>query len=272
MLIHHEYRLILMSKLGAYLKTRQFRNNLLLAVGSFIVVILIIFFSLGYYTRHGTGIPVPQLKGLSVEKAMQVLHDQGFEYKIDSVYVLDQPPGAVIEQDPDPGTNVKVNRTIYLTVVTRLAPNIKLPDLEPYTYREAQAIIANYGLKIGDTSYRSDIARDRILEVRFGGQSIKAGTNIPKGSKLDLILGNGAGASEVDIPELVNQDLDAAKFAIKGAGLTIGIITYQGTITDSTNVVVVAQSPMKTDSASKTSIGTRINITVSQGKKSDVPN
>jgi hypothetical protein len=41
-------------------------------------------------------------------------------------------------------------------------------------------------------------------------------------------LGDGAGASEVDIPELVNLDLDAAKFAIKGSSLTLGTITYQG--------------------------------------------
>jgi|SRR6185437_2362209 len=260
-----------MSKFGAYLKTKQFRFNLLMAIGSLVLVILIIFFCLGIYTRHGTGIPVPQLKGMQVEKAMSLLTDQGFQYKIDSVYVLDQPPGAVIEQDPDPGTNVKINRTIYLTVVTRLAPNVSLPDLEPYTYREAVATIANYGLKVGDTTYKSDIARDRVLEVRFAGQPIKAGTKIPKGSKIDLVLGNGEGASEVDIPNLVNQDLDAAKFVIKNGGLTLGTITYQGQITDSTSLVVVAQSPMKTDSLTKTSNGTRINLTVAQGKKSDVP-
>jgi beta-lactam-binding protein with PASTA domain len=260
-----------MSKFWAYLKTKQFRNNLLMAVGSLLLVVTIIFFSLGAYTRHGEGIPVPQLKGLSVEKAMSLLKDQGFEYKIDSVYVLDQPPGAVVEQDPDPGTNVKINRTIYLTVVTRLAPNIILPDLEPYTYREAAAVIANYGLKIGDTTFRSDIA-NHVLEVRFGGQVIKAGTTLPKGSKIDLVLGNGAGPSEVDIPDLVNQDLNAAKFAIKGVGLTVGIVTMQGPISDSTDVVVVAQSPVKTDSTSKVSLGTRINLTVAQGKKTDAPN
>jgi beta-lactam-binding protein with PASTA domain len=261
-----------MSKFWPYLKTRQFRTNLLLAMGSVFLLVLIIFFSLGFYTRHGSGIPVPQLKGLSIEKAMTILKDQGFDYKIDSVYVLDQPPGAVVEQDPDPGTNVKENRTIYLTVVTRLAPPVALPDLEPYTYREAVATIANYGLKVGDTTYKSDIARDRVLEVRFAGQPIKPGTKLPKGSKIDLVLGNGEGASEVEIPDLVNQDLDAAKFVIKNGGLSLGIITYQGTITDSTNVVVVAQSPMKTDSVTKTGNGTRINLTVAQGKKSDVPN
>ncbi|MCR8556182.1 PASTA domain-containing protein [Mucilaginibacter sp. BJC16-A38] len=261
-----------MRKFWAYLKTRQFRANLLLAIGTVVVILMIAFFSLSFYTRHGTGIPVPQLKGMQVEKAMSMLKEQGFDYKIDSVYVLDQPPGSVVEQDPDPGTNVKENRTIYLTVVTRQAPPVSMPDLEPYTYREAVATLANYGLKVGDTTYKSDIARDRILEMRFGGQEIKAGTKIPKGSRIDLVLGNGEGASEVEIPDLVNQDLDAAKFVIKQGGLTVGTITYQGTITDSTSLVVVAQSPIRTDSLSKASNGTRINLTVSQGKKSDVPN
>jgi beta-lactam-binding protein with PASTA domain len=263
-----------MSNFWAYLKTRQFRNTVLLVIATVIGVVLIAFFSLGYYTRHASGIPVPKLKGLNVDKAMAALKEQGFNIKIDSVYVPDEAPGTIVEQDPDAGTNVKEGRTIYLTMVTQLAPNVSLPDLvtEQSIYREAVATLSNYGLKIGDTTYRSDIARDRVLEVRFNGQVIKPGTKLPKGSKLDLVLGNGEGASEVDIPELVNLDLDAAKFSIKGAGLTVGTITYEGSITDSTNVVVVSQSPMRSDSTSKTSIGTRINLTVSQGNATNTPN
>ena len=266
------WQFFVMSKFWSYLKTSQFRIHLIMAFASVLLLILVVFFSLSYYTRHGSGVPVPQLKGMDIVKAMNLLKDQGFEFKIDSVYVLDQAPGSVVEQDPDAGTNVKENRTIYLTVVTRLAPPIALPDLEPFTYREAIATIANYGLKVGDTTYRPDIARDRVLEVRFGGQPIKAGTKLPKGSKIDLVLGNGEGASEVEIPDLINQDLDAAKFVIKNGGLTLGIISYQGPITDSTNLTVVAQSPMKTDSLIKTNNGTRINLTVMQGKKPDVTN
>lgn len=256
-----------MSKFWAYLKTRQFRTTILLAIGSVIAVVLIAFFSLGYYTRHGSGIPVPRVVGMSVDRAINTLKDQSFGVSIDSVYVLDQAPGTVIEQDPDAGTNVKENRVIYLKIVKNQAPTVSLPDIEQTPYISAVATISNYGLKVGDTTYKPDIARNLVLEVRFGGQPIKAGTKIPKGSKLDLVLGDGAGAAEVDIPDLVNQDLDAAKFAIKGAGLTIGDITYTGTITDSTNLVVVSQMPMKTDSLSKTSIGTRVNLTVTQGKK-----
>jgi beta-lactam-binding protein with PASTA domain len=256
-----------MNKFWAYLKTKQFRNTIILAICSVIAVVLIAFFSLGYYTRHGSGIPVPKLTGLPVDKAINALKEQGFGVNIDSVYVLDQVPGTVIEQDPDAGTNVKENRVIYLKIVKNQAPPVSLPDILDAPYISAVATISNYGLKVGDTTYKSDIARNRVLEVRFAGQPITAGTKIPKGSKLDLVLGDGAGASEVEIPDLVNQDLDAAKFVIKNSGLTLGTVTFEGAITDSTSLIVVAQSPMKTDSLSKTTNGTHINLTVTQGKK-----
>ena len=256
-----------MSKFFSYLKTKSFRNTALFAIGSVILVTLIAFYSLGYYTRHGSGIPVPKITGIQIDRALTTLKDQGFGVSIDSVYVLDQPPGTVIEQDPDAGTNVKEGRVIYLKIVKNQAPNVSLPDVIDAPYISAEATLSNYGLKIGDTTYKSDIARNHVLEVRFAGQPIEAGTKIPKGSKVELVLGDGSGASEVEIPDLVNQDLDAAKFVLKNSGLTLGLITYQGAISDSTNLTVVGQSPMKTDSVAKVSNGTRINLTVTQGKK-----
>lgn len=249
----------------AYLKTKSFRNTILLAIGSVIVIVMIAFFSLGFYTDHGSGVPVPQLKGMDVNKAISILEQQGFEYHVDTIYVGDAAPGTITEQDPDAGTNVKEGRVIYLTMVTMQAPAVALPEIEQIPYITAVATLSNYGLKVGDTTYRADIARDIVLEVKLGGQHLAPGTKIPKGSRLDLVLGDGNGASELEIPDLVNQDIDAAKFVIKNSGFTIGDITYQGAITDSSNLVVAEQFPLPTDSASKASIGTRINLTVKQG-------
>jgi beta-lactam-binding protein with PASTA domain len=254
-----------MNKFGAYLKTKSFRNTLLIAIGSVIGVVLIAFFSLSFYTGHGSGLPVPKLKGLAIEKAISILEDQGFEYQVDSVYVDDAPPGTVIEQDPDPGTNVKENRKIYLTMVTVKAPPVALPDIDQMPYIQAVATLQNNGLKVGDTTYRSDIALNVVLEAQLAGQIIKTGTKIPKGSKIDLVLGDGVGASEVEVPDLINQDLDAVRFVLRNSNLGIGTITYQGAITDSSNVIVVGQSPMKSDSTAKVSIGTKINVIVTQG-------
>lgn len=258
-----------MNKLWAYLKTKDFLRNFLGAIGTVLGVVLIAYFSLGFYTRHGSGIPVPQLTGSPIERAIATLEDEGFEYKIDSVYIDNKSPGTVIQQDPDAGTNVKEGRVIYLTVVTRLAPNVKLPDVKDQPYRQAVATLANYGLTVSDTVYKPDIARDVVLEVNFSGRPLEPGALIPKGSRLGLVLGDGQGNSEVAIPDLVNLDLDAAKFAIKGAGLVIGSITYQGAITDSASLVVTAQIPAKTDSASTTNRGTPVNLTVIQGKSDE---
>jgi beta-lactam-binding protein with PASTA domain len=204
---------------------------------------------------------------MPIDRAISTLKDQGFSVSIDSVYILDQAPGTVIEQDPDAGTNVKEGRMIYLKIVKNQAPNVALPDIIDAPYISAEATLSNYGLKIGDTTYAPDIARNHVLQVKFADQVVQAGTKIPKGSKVDLVLGDGSGASEVEIPDLVNQDLDAAKFVLKNSGLVIGLITYQGTITDSTNLVIVSQTPAKTDSVTKVANGTRINVTVAQGKK-----
>lgn len=254
-----------MSSFFEYIKSKTFLINLLIAAFTVLFVVLIAAFSLNYYTRHGSGIPVPKLIGMQINRATAMLDEQGFQYKIDSVYLPDVDPGTVEQQDPDPTTNVKENRTIYLTVITKLAPNVGLPNLENVTFREAEATLTNFSLKLGDTTFRSDIALNRVLEVRFAGEIIKAGAKLPKGSRIDLVLGDGKGASEVDIPDLTNQELDAAKFVISQSGLTLGAVIYEGTITDSTKVVVKAQQPMKTDSTTKISIGTRINLTVSQG-------
>lgn len=256
-----------MSSFFAYIKSKSFLVNLLLAALTVLFVVLAIIFSLNYYTRHGSGIPVPKLIDMQISRASALLDEQGFQYKIDSIYLPDREPGTVVQQDPDPTTNVKENRTIYLTIITKLAPNISLPDLENITFREATSTISNAGLKLGDTTYRSDIARNRVLEIRFAGETIKAGAKLPKGSRIDLVLGDGKGASEVDIPDLTNQELDAAKFVISQSGLTLGTVTYEGTITDSTKVVIKTQMPMKTDSTAKTSIGTRINVTVTQANQ-----
>jgi eukaryotic-like serine/threonine-protein kinase len=253
----------LMNKFLAYLRTKTFRKNVIIAIASIAAFLLIIFFSLRYYTRHGEGIPVPKLKGLSVEEAIALLDEQGLSYHIDSVYQMDKQPGIVVEQDPDVNTNVKENRTIYLTIITKSAPDVGFPDIFEMTFLEARAVLSNYGIKIGDTSYVSDIARDRVLEVDYRGKQISKGQQIPKGSVISLVLGDGKGASEVDLPDLLGTTLPEAIFALKGSSLQVGIVSYEGTVTDSTTARVIKQFPALSDSLNKVSIGTPVDLILS---------
>jgi beta-lactam-binding protein with PASTA domain len=256
----------LMGKFTEYLKTKSFRNNLFAAIGTVVGILLIAFFSLRFYTKHGEGLSVPEVKGLPLAQAVAKLEELGLRYEIDSVYVMDKPPGIVTDQDPDANTFVKGNRTIYLTINTAQAPNVKFPDIEAKSLREAQAILESYRLKLGDTTYKPDVAKDVVLEAYFGGQLIRNGEVLPTGSRINLVLGDGRGSEEVELPNLVGLTIDEAKFSLKGAMLTIGQISYDGQITDTANAIIITQFPLVVDSLTKVKIGTPINITLSNKK------
>lgn len=253
-----------MSKFFQYIGTRIFRRNLIIALISVTSFILLIFFLLRSYTRHGEKIEVPNLKNVSITEAVNTLERQGFRYQIDSVYQTDAKPGIIIDQDPAAGSSVKNNRTIYLTMITLSPPVVNFPEVREMTFLEARAIIANYELKLGDTIYIPDIARDVVLDVKYGGQKLLAGQEIPKGSRINLVLGNGMGDSEVLVPNLIGLTLDEARFSIKGSSLTVGAINYMGYITDSLTARVVSQTPMADSlNIQKVSIGTAINLALS---------
>lgn len=248
-----------MSKLLLYLKTNEFRKNLIYALIAILGLFLIIYFGLKTYTKHGDSQEVPVLKGLHISEAIQILDKAGLAYQIDSVYQLDAQPGLVIEQDPEASALVKSGRTIYLTIITQVAPEVDFPNIIEKNLIEATAIIKNLSLKVGDTIYINDIAKDVVLEAKFAGQTIRPGRKISKGSSITLVLGNGKGANEVEVPILLNLTLSEAKFALQGLGLTIGSIS--GNITDTLTARIIAQSPDST--AQIIPIGTPINLTLS---------
>jgi beta-lactam-binding protein with PASTA domain len=191
------------------------------------------------------------------------LESKGLNYSIDSVYQDNSAPGTVIEQDPDPNTNVKTNRTIYLTIITRQPPPVNFPEIVQKTFLEAQAILNNSGLKVGDTIYISDIARDLVLEARFGGQSLRDGEPIPKGSRISLVLGDGKGASEVDLPDLTGLSLNDAIVELRSAELSLGNVSFEGAVTDTANAYIIRQYPALSDSLTRVSIGSRIDVILS---------
>lgn len=247
-----------MVKFFKYLQTETFRKNLIGAIIAVAALLALIIFGLNAYTRHDESVVVPDLKGIPVDDAIKALQAAEFEYELDSIYQVDAQPGLVIEQDPEPDTKVKKNRTLYLTIITRVAPEVAFPDLVEKTFVEARAMLSSYGLKLGDTTYVADIARDVVLDVKFGNEQINAGRPIPKGSTVDLVLGDGRGDSEVQVPNLTGLTLDQVRFALHGNSLTLGTVNFMGLVTDTAAATVISQTPGPTDP--KVSIGTPVNI------------
>ena len=168
---------------------------------------------------------------------------------VDSIFELDKPPGTVVDQDPAPDSKVKEDRTIYLTVNASLPPKIKMPDLIDVSYRQAEAILQTFGLKVGTLIYKPDLAKNAVLGQRYKGAEINPGTEIPQGSLIDLVLGDGLGNTKVQVPNLVGLTKGEALFMLKGWSLNIGTLFYDNGLKDSTIAKVYKQFPAASDSS-----------------------
>lgn len=250
-----------MSRFFLYLRTDTFRKHLIAAILLIFGIFIAIYFGLRSYTKHGDSLEVPELQGMHISEAANTLRQVGLRIQVDSIYQIDAVPGTVIDQDPEPRSHVKSDRTIYLTIITQVAPEVAFPDVIDKTLIEARAIINNHSLRIGDTTYVSDIARDVVLDVKFAGQSLNAGRMIRKGSDVELVLGNGRGADDVEVPDLTGLTLSEARFAAAGLGLNIGEVSYSDYILDSLSARVIKQFP--DTSVDIVNIGTAIDLTLS---------
>jgi beta-lactam-binding protein with PASTA domain len=234
-----------------FIKSRTFFINLLMALLLFVFILAFVYKWLNGYTRHGETLTVPDLRGQQVSNLKKVLEYKNLNYQISDSSIFDATlaPGTVIEQDPKPAENVKENRTIYVSITRSVAPEIKIPDLIDVSYRQAEAILQSYGLKVGEIIYKPDLAKNAVLAMQIKGYTLKPSDVISKGSTIDLVLGDGYGNTQVEVPNLFSYTLNEALFILKGSALNAGRIEYDGTVIDTAAAQIYKQLPSSGDSA-----------------------
>lgn len=243
-----------------FLKSRTFFRNLIILLFVIVAGFFILTTLMNKYTHHGENISVPDLRGLRISKLDNILVTHSFHYKVvDSLYDGEKDPGTVLDQDPASGSKVKENRTIYLTINATQPPDVKMPDLVDVSFRQAEAMLQSFGLVVGDVIYRSDLAKNAVLQQLYKNKSIKPGTMLPKGGVIDLVLGDGLGDIDVPIPDVIGLTLEAALSILKKASLTIRNIHYDPGVRDSLSAKIYLQKPSSED-----------GITLKQGNGIDI--
>ncbi len=114
------------------------------------------------------------------------------------------------------------------------------------TFRNAEMVLRRYGLKLGDTLFKPDFARNSVLDQQYKGESIKPGTKIQQGSEITLVLGNGVGI-EFIVPDLFGLSYREARSAISEAGLIVGSVVPDADVKDTMNAYVYRQNPDRYD-------------------------
>jgi eukaryotic-like serine/threonine-protein kinase len=220
----------------------------MLAGLALLLLLLLVFLgSLNLITRHGKTLKIPAVTGQSIDNARKILENQGFEVLIqDSIYNDTIPPLQVIKQFPEPDNLVKVNRTVYLTINRAVPPVIDMPNLVSMTFRNAEMVLRRYGLKLGDTLFKPDFARNSVLDQQYKGETIKPGAKIQQGSDITLILGNGVGMEFV-VPDLSGLTYREARSAMAESGLIIGSVVPDNDVKDTVNAFIYRQNPPRFD-------------------------
>jgi eukaryotic-like serine/threonine-protein kinase len=217
--------------------------GIVLAIGIFALFLL----SLNWITGHGKSASVPSVTGKTYEQAKAILKKAGFDVEIqDSIYVDTVPALHVIKQIPDADEVVKSNRTVFLVIRRAVPPEVEMPNLSGYSFRNAEMVLKSMDLRVGDTTFKPDFARNAVLEQIYNGAIIKPGTRIRKGSVISLVLGDGIGNQEFAVPIITGLTFCDAKAELESMGLSVGAIVLNG-VTDTCNAFIFKQTPGRYD-------------------------
>lgn len=245
---------------------KRIGKRILYIGGVYLLAFILLMIGLRLYTNHRKSYPVPDFKGLNLERVAQLATYNNLRFEVaDSIFINHFPKGHVVDQHPLPGVKVKKNRTIFLTTNAYSRAKVEMPNVVGVSFRQGKSTLEMLGLKVGKLIYKPDFAKNNILQQLHKGKEIEKGTMIEKDETIDLVLGNGLGKSLSAVPNLYKKNYRQAIGQINDNFFNIGKISFDKTVKDykdSLNAKVIKQYPVYSKT-SRAIIGSFINIWLS---------
>ncbi len=173
-------------------------------------------------TRHGDEFSLPKIEGMTLAEAEPVLMAADLKLEVTSEeYHPDKPTGTILSQFPVGGTKVKAGRTIR--VVTSLGQKaVAVPDLRGFSIRQARLNLEAAGFLVGDLEWTTtDSLPEKVVVFSYPG----AGTKIPYGSAVNLMVNRGPYQRTIFVPRLIGLSLAEAQARLEEKGLKVGLVT-----------------------------------------------
>ncbi len=206
-----------------FLGRGKFYLHVVIAVLLSAFILWIAILALNFYTRHGKVYLVPDFTDATVQELKDNGYDDYFDLLvIDSVYDKRHKPGAIVLQNPEPGSRVKRGRHVYLTVVARLPEKVTMPNLRNLSLRQALVQLESKGLKAGHLEFVDYSYRNAVIDQLWNDEPVESGTELTKGTVIDLVVGNGESSNGVKMPFLMGKKPDEARYRLHEASLNVG--------------------------------------------------
>ncbi|MCQ2551043.1 MAG: Stk1 family PASTA domain-containing Ser/Thr kinase [Clostridia bacterium] len=217
-----------------------------------------------YFILTGVGlfndskyVPVPDLKGMTIEQATDILEKYDLEIKEGQPTVsADVNKDLVCMQDPVAKSKVKRGTVVTVKLSTGKKQGV-VPNLIGSNIDDVEKMLESFGLQLGKVTYRDDAADEgAIIE-----QSPASGEQADEGAYISVVVSKGGGQL---VPNLIGKTVSEAKELILSAGYKVGSVDYEESNAYSKDYVMWQSE----DPNTKASKGTTIDITVSKGAPS----
>ncbi len=233
-------------KLILFLRSRTFWLNALLALAFFSLLGLSANWILKGITGHGNVEVVPDLSGLTLEEAQARLSEGELLAEVldSSIYFPKMDPGTVVDQYPMAGATAKAGRTVQLSINRRRPGRVALPLLVERTLQRAELDLTSRGLRVGRITFVPDLAEGLVLSASAGGVVLAQGSQVRKGTAIDLVVGRRTGPPTHVVPNLLGMRFGEAKAILRLSGLRLEWV--EGDTTNG-NLVIIEQLPADSD-------------------------
>jgi beta-lactam-binding protein with PASTA domain len=187
----------MINKIVEFVKWHPVLSNAIAIIVTFLVLVWLLgVVFLNIWTGHGNTVEVPLVKGMNIGVAYETLERGGFEVKLDSIYNESMTPGMVVEQSPRSKSIVKEGRTIYLRYICYSPRLVKVPYYENMSRRGIEVALDKAGLKNWVIKEVPNENVDLVLAVKYNGQRLKAGMEIPANARVIIEVGASMGGGE----------------------------------------------------------------------------
>ena len=213
-----------LKKLEHYLRKRWVQKILILLGLAVAFFVFMNYAALPWYVKHGGTFFVPNVTGLPIAQAREVLIRAELQpMEGDTRADPNQPVGTVVFQNPPAQSVVKKGRRVYVTTSVGEVL-VVVPQLRGHSLRDASFALERYGLKLGGIAYETS---DQYPENTIVAQSMGADMKIPKGTRVGVVVSSGPKGTGAVVPNTVGRTLTEAERLLQGAGLNVGNVTYQ---------------------------------------------
>ncbi len=206
-----------------------------------------------------TTVLVPNVTGAGEQGATSALTRAGLQSNIQFRNSL-QSSGTVIGESPRGGSRAKKGSTVTLLVSSGPA-SVTVPNVKGQSSATAESTLLAKSFNVSTNYKHASASQGTVI-----GESPAAGQSVAKGST--VILTVSSGPSQLTVPNVAGDSLATASNKLGSDGLQVGSVSYQ-TSNSVPSGDVISTSP---SSGSQVAPNSSVNLTVSSGSSTAVPN